>query len=251
MGWTGKLLGGALGFLIGGPLGAALGFVGGSVYDESQEQQLTEQEKFSAIYFTSLFSLLAKVAKADGVVQKEEVNLIDDFIKNILKFDKEQRSIAIQIFNEAKKSEYTVEEYANAIYSLFENNQEVLYSILDLTFAVAVADGVLTKSEEEAILKVKSIFNISDDLYNSIKSRYTFKSQAGVEEAYALLGLQRGCSADEVKNKYKELVKQYHPDVIIGKGLPQDFVKFAQERFLKIQQAYNIVLEDINSQTLN
>ena len=32
--------------------------------------------------------------------------------------------------------------------------------------------------------------------------------------------------------------KEFHPDTLIGKGLPEEFIEKAKEKFIEIQEAY-------------
>ena len=85
MGWFGKLTFGSLGLFLGGPLGAiagaALGHhlldkkgvsINGTIHG-TQESRLEQGEQTQATYFISLFSILGKLAKIDGVVTRDEI----------------------------------------------------------------------------------------------------------------------------------------------------------------------------------
>ena len=56
-----------------------------------------------------------------------------------------------------------------------------------------------------------------------------------------MLGCSASDSDDVIKAKYKKLIKEYHPDVIASKGLPEEFMKFATEKFDQIQKAYETI----------
>ncbi|MCK5100394.1 MAG: DnaJ domain-containing protein, partial [Desulfobacteraceae bacterium] len=43
------------------------------------------------------------------------------------------------------------------------------------------------------------------------------------------------------KKQYRKLATEYHPDKIQAKGLPEEFVKFANDNFIKIQEAYEYI----------
>ena len=62
-----------------------------------------------------------------------------------------------------------------------------------------------------------------------------------IEKYYAILECKKTDSMEEVKAHYRKLIKQYHPDVIQGKRLPHDFVRFANVKFQMIQQAYQFI----------
>ncbi|MGM0446502.1 MAG: co-chaperone DjlA [Bacillota bacterium] len=238
MGWTGKLLGGGLGFFIGGPIGAVIGAVVGNSFDKSgSNANINEQERLNMIFFTTTFSMLAKFAQADGAVTKSEINVIDNFVKYDLQLDSRARKLAIEIFDEAKKNNSSFEEFARQFYDNFKNKREVLVSMIDLLMRVALADNEFHRNEKQYIRKAKNIFNISDSEYESILAQYD-QNDTNIEKYYKILEVSPEASMSEIKRKYKKKAKDFHPDNIIGKGLPEDYREFAQKKFKEIQTAY-------------
>ena len=82
MGWIGKLVGGTIGFAIGGPLGAIAGAAFGHAYDQSQHTELQDEvirqrpgQEAQFTFFVAAFSMLAKLAKADGRITQGEIDL--------------------------------------------------------------------------------------------------------------------------------------------------------------------------------
>jgi len=239
MGWTGKLLGGGLGFFVGGPIGAVIGAVVGSSFDKSgnSNTRMNEQERLNTIFFTTTFSMLAKFAQADGAVTKSEITVVDNFVKRDLQLDGRARKLAIEIFDEAKRNNSTFEEFARQFYENFRSKREVLVSMLDLLVRVALADNEFHKKERQYLRKAKNIFNISDSEYESILAQYD-QDDSNIEKYYKILEVSPDASMSEIKKKYKKKAKDFHPDNIIGKGLPEDYREFAQKKFKEIKNAY-------------
>ena len=127
MGWFGKLTLGSLGLLLGGPLGAIAGAaLGHALIDKKANfigqdptaiprPELAYAEQTQAAFFISLFSILGKLSKSDGVVSKDEIAVVQDFISR-LPIDETERQFARQVFNEAKKSQYAIEDFAIQLY---------------------------------------------------------------------------------------------------------------------------------------
>ena len=251
MAWMGKILGGTVGWSFGGPLGAVIGAAIGNHFDQSssdssqfkqqQRNNLNQQEEKQTIFFTSIFSMLAKFAQADGTVSKSEVKTIDSFIKNELKLQGDARKLAIRVFDEAKRKNSTFEEYAQQFYNNFKNEQSLVLGMFDLLMKVAVADNDFHHKEEEYIKKAKKIFNINDSQYQSIKSQYVETND--LEKYYNILECSPEADFKEVKRKYRKKAKKFHPDNVIGKGLPEEFVNFAEQEFKKINNAYEKIKE--------
>lgn len=245
MSWFGKLTLGSLGFLAAGPLGAIAGAaLGHHLFDKgdgsvSGALPFGQVEQTQAAYFVSLFSILGKLAKADGIVTREEINIVNQFLSG-LRLQEEQKQFARNIFNEAKNSSYSVDDFATQLYQINNSQPTILLSFMDLLFKVAAADGRLHEGEEAVLLRIKNIFRISDGQFANFKSVY-FKD---ADRYYKVLNCTPESSNDEIKSNYKKLVKEFHPDKIISKGLPEEFIDFATKKFQEIQDAYNTIKKE-------
>ena len=130
MGWFGKIAGGAVGLLIGGPLGAILGAVlGHAIFDKRQAglkeyRPFTKQDETQAVYFLSLFSILGKLSKIDGIVTRGEIEVAERFMDRI-NLTGEERLFAIETFNQAKNSRYSLEDLSAQFYQINRNSPEI------------------------------------------------------------------------------------------------------------------------------
>ena len=253
MGWFGKLTFGSLGMLFGGPLGAIAGAaLGHALIDKKadfarQDPRVISQpefayaEKTQAAFFISLFSILGKLSKIDGVVSKDEIAVVNDFI-NRLPIDETEKQFARQVFNEAKNSPYLIDDFAIQLYQAVKNQPNLILSYFDLLFRIAAADGTLHSAEEAALKRIKEIFDISDNQYEDVKAVY-FND---LDKHYKILNCTPESTKEEIKSNYKKLVKDFHPDTIISKGLPEEFIEFASDRFREIQGSYEKIRQERN-----
>lgn len=253
MGWYGKLTFGTLGMFFGGPLGAIVGAVlGHHLLDKGEnyaqrrlppreEPTLGRAEQAQATYFVSMFSILGKLAKVDGVVTRDEIAVVGDFINN-LPMAAREKQFAREVFNEAKDSKYSIEDFSVQFYQIAKQQPALLLSFLDILFRVAAADGTFHPNEEAALKRIKDIFRVSDAQFNNVKASH-FKD---VDLYYKRLNCTPASSNEEIKSNYKKLVKDFHPDTIVSKGLPEEFTQFATERFREIQEAYEKIRQERN-----
>ena len=253
MGWFGKLTFGSLGMFLGGPLGAIAGAaLGHHLVDKQRDDmayetrsdaqpELRHVEQTQATYFISIFSILGKFAKIDGVVSSDEISVTQGFI-NSLPIREGEKQFAKKVFREAKDSRYSIEDFAVQFYQMNRQRPELRLSFFDLLFQVAAADRVFHAAEEASLNRIKDIFQISDQQYDNIKSIY-FED---VDKSYKLLSCTPESSNQEIKSRYKKLVKDFHPDRIVSKGLPEEFTEFATKRFREIQGAYEKIRKDRN-----
>lgn len=253
MAWFGKLAFGSLGMLLGGPLGAVVGAAVGHHFVDRHKPGGAAREGFpgapggriealqaqQAAYFVCIFSVMGKLAKADGVVTREELAVVDTVI-NSLNMTQQEKAFARRVFNESKNSPYAIEDFALQFYRMNKSRQAVLSSFIDILFQISAADGVLHPAEEKALYAIKDIFRLQDRHFDSIKARY-FKD---VDRYYRILNCTAASTSEEIKKSYKKLAREFHPDAIVSKGLPDEFIDFATKRFQAIQEAYEKVRQE-------
>ncbi|XPS86332.1 DjlA: DnaJ-like protein [Desulfosarcina variabilis str. Montpellier] len=247
MGWMGKLVGGTIGFALGGPLGAILGTAFGHAFDtesdyetENRRQRLSSVEQHQITFFVGAFSMLAKLAQADGRVTKEEIKSIEGFMEKDLRLDAQGRHAAVNIFRTALNAPGAFSDFARQFYSQFNNQPQLLELMIDILIRVAVSDGNMTNAEEALIQDAVKTFNFSHQRYEQLISQYARPS----DSAYAVLGCQPSDSDEQIKRCYRQRVQEYHPDKIAAKGLPEEFTRFAQDKFREIQDAWDKIKTD-------
>ena len=231
----GKILGGATGFAFGGPIGALLGGVAGHAIDKIKtKKKLPEETALKQIGFTiGVIVLSAKMAKADGKVTedeirafKEKINVPESEIKNVAK-----------LWDQAKKTTDGFQIYARQIANLLEKNSSVLEELLKLLIIIALADGKITIPEIKYLKEVGNIFGFSEEDFERI-----YSSKSGVSsDPYQILGVSRDASIDEIKQKWKQLAINHHPDRLISQGIPEDLIHKSTSRLKEINNAWDTI----------
>ena len=257
MSWFGKIVGGTLGLFVGGPIGAIGGAaLGHYVFDRGGDQAgggfagerigggqpgFSSREQAQATYFVALFSMLGKLAKADGTVSRAEGEAFKNMVRQ-MPLSHDQREFAINVFNEAKRSPYSIEDFARQFQQITAGRPEIHTQMVDMLYQLAAVDQHLHEQEEAAIRSVSRILGLNDRQVDGIKAKYF--DAAGSH--YEVLGIPASSSDDEVRKAYRELARKYHPDTVVSKGLPEEFVDFAHTRFKEIQAAYEAVKRERN-----
>lgn len=259
MGVLGKLFGAGMGFMFGGPLGAVIGGALGHQYDKSENKNRRSavdnntasnfqnsshpdysHQEYQTIFMVSLISMAAKIAKADGNVTREEVLVLDNFLRDQLRMNTEDRKVASKIFNQAKNQSNSYTDFAKEFAQLFRENRDMLVIMIDLLFKIAIADGIIDAAEQSMIEDIAGIFNLNSAEFDQVRSFYT----TDTDKYYRILGCTSKSSNAEVKKAYRTLAIQYHPDKIISQGLPDDFMEFATEKLQTINDAYDKIKKE-------
>ena len=242
----GKVIGGAAGFAIGGPLGAMMGVMAGNIYDKKKKissahqevankQNISSQEK-QHIFALSVITLTAKLAKADGEVTQNEIEVF----KEKFKIPSDEEEQVRQIFNEAQKSVYGFESIAQQVGELFQDSHEVLEEILNNLFYVAEADGKISESELSFLKTVSSIFKFDENTFQRIyQSRLNNKDS----DPYKVLGVKQTDNEETIKKAWIKLTKEHHPDNLIAKGMPTEFIDQATKEMSSINSAYHKIIK--------
>lgn len=239
----GKLGGAAAGFILGGgPIGALLGaFAGHVLFDRDvrhADPDSPESREAEGVVFTiAMIALAAKMAKADGVVTRDEV----DAFRRIFRVPPEEMENVRRIFNLARRDTAGYEAYAGQIAKLFRDRPSVLEDILDGLFEIAKADDVLHAGEDEYLRRVADIFGFAPNEYRRIRAAH-FGPDAS--DPYVVLGVAHDASDEEIKLTYRRLVRENHPDSLMARGVPEEFVRIANDKLAAINSAYDRIKEE-------
>jgi DnaJ like chaperone protein len=245
MGIFGSILGGTVGFIMGGPLGALAGSVLGSTVTNAvgagQRRGAGSIQQQQMAFALALTSLAAKVAKADGQVTGDEVRAFDHFLQEAMHMSVEDRQLAAQVFNRARDGDTPASEFASQLRATFGAQPDRLRDVVTILFMVAFADGKLHPAEEALLKSIANDLGLSPADYQSCK--VTFMSSAGKSDVdpYEVLGVPASSSDDEVRSAHRRVVREYHPDVIQSKGLPEDFMEFASKKMAAINEAWSTI----------
>jgi DnaJ like chaperone protein len=229
----GKLAGATAGLAVGGPIGALLGGVTGHyVIDRDQEQDGPAENQVA--FTVGVIALGAKMAKADGVVTMDDVNAF----KEVFKVPEGEMKNVARIFNLAKKDVAGYEAYAEQLATMFKGNRKLLEDVLDGLFHIAWADNNFQPSEEEFLAQVAKRFGFTGAEFNAIKAR---QALAEKRNPYHALGVNPDVSNEVLTSHYRKLVMENHPDNLIARGVPKEFVAIATKRMAAINQAYGAI----------
>ena len=235
MSLIGGLVGGMIGFTFLGPLGALIGSVIGSrMSGNSVRRKNPNNFDHQLAFFAALFACLAKIAKADGQVTSDEIKKIEDFISHKFNLDGDQRDFAINIFQKAKDDKVSFDAYAKQLANLLKSSPNSLVIFYELLFELAMADGVLHQNEERLLKRVPRIFGFSDAIYDQLFQKYGLKTS----NFYQVLGATKEMKFEEIRKIYLKKRREFHPDKLISKGLPEELIEKAKEKFIEIQEAY-------------
>ena len=225
----GKLTDAAAGLALGGPIGALIASVAGHLaVDRDAKAGRDKQVAFTI----GVIALGAKMAKADGVVTRDEI----EAFKDVFKIPKGEEQNVARIFNLAKQDTAGFEMYARQLYRLFGGDRAMMTDVLDGLFHIAVADGKLLPSEDKFLSDIAEEFGFSEADYRSIRSRH-WRSE--LYDPYNVLGVSPLASDAELKSAHRHLVSENHPDKLMARGVPKEFIDIATKKLAAINAAYD------------
>lgn len=260
MSWWGKLAGGAFGFIVGGPLGALLGVVLGHTMDRGLqtlqlEQELPpgDRERVQTAFFTATFSVMGRVAKADGRITKDEIVLAEAIMSD-MELSTDMRRLAIDLFQQGKAEDFPLEEIVNQFRRECHRRVTLIQMFVEIQLQAAYADGVMDPAEEALLLSICEQLGVPDFLFRRLErmvhAEYQTESKSSnnvseieaalptLENAYAILSVSSHASDAEVKKAFRRLTNQHHPDKLVAKGLPEEMMKIAAHKTHEIRKAY-------------
>ena len=262
----GKLLGGALGYAFGDFTGLIIGLVighylldrkNGSFHAGGVGFGRGAQERTQTAFFNATFSVLGHISKADGHVSQEEIQLAEQVMQQ-MRLSKEQRSAAIDLFNQGKQAEFNLDDALIEFRNNCKGKIALIQMFIEIQLQAAYADGKKNAGEEQVLQHICRVLGyptallsqLESMLFASRRSRQSYSangtyasSSSAIEDAYKIIGVNKSSSDAEVKKAYRRLMSQNHPDKLIAKGLPDEMIEIATNKTQEIQKAYDLIAE--------
>jgi DnaJ like chaperone protein len=250
--WWGKIIGGVIGLFRGGIVGAVLGALLGHFVDRFLAGILNVGATQKA-FFDALFASLGRLAKADGQVTQAEIRMVESLMQQ-MNISGDDRQRAIRLFNQGKQGDFDLEAALQSFVQLSVVRHDLRQMFLEILVEAAFSSGSLSQEEHAVLARVASALHIPGQVFSAMLAargaagaRYQQSTGgrrstlAGLDQAYAQLGLTREASDAEIKKAYRKLVSQYHPDKLVSRGLPEEMMEVAKNRVREINTAYDRV----------
>ncbi len=229
----GSLIGGVIGFSLGGPFGMLLGsLIGGKVSRARARGGFSSQAQGQRIFALSLIVLSAKLSKADGQVSREELIAV----KDKLKIPEQELDQVGKIFNQAKEESTGYEPYAKQIAQFYRGNINVLEEVINILFYIAEADGNVSHEELKMIEDIAKIFGLNQIQIDGIKES---RKSSDKLNPYIVLESKPDDNLQSIRKKYLKLSKEHHPDILISKGVPQEVIEESKKKMRAINSAWD------------
>ena len=229
----GIIIGGAAGFAIGGPIGALLGAAAGHVAGRGLKHAIAPEQTRNVAFTVAVIALSAKMARTDGVVTKSEINA---FRSRVHIPQKDLPQVA-KFWDLARQTQDGFQSYAKQTVTLFGGRAPILEQLLDLLFHIAKADGDITESEWAYLSEIALIFGYNEKDFAHFSEIYATDNPP----PHHVLGIAKSASITEIRTAWKRLAKEHHPDQLIAKGMPDEFIANATDRLARINRAYELM----------
>jgi DnaJ like chaperone protein len=257
MAWWGTLIGGALGYVFAGPLGALVGAALSGNFDRGismgdridagygANMGVGEQQRVQLAFFTTTFSVMGHIAKADGHVSKAEIRAAEDIMSQ-MQLSAEQRKAAIKLFDQGKAADFPFEEVLRQFKQECHRRTSLVQMFIEIQIATALSDGKVDAGEKRVLYRIGEILDFSreqiDHLFNIASgAKPSADDTLTLSQAYKILGVEKESSDAEIKKAYRRLMSQHHPDKLVAKGLPEEMIQLATEKTQEIRKAYELV----------
>lgn len=189
----------------------------------------------------AVVTLAAKMSKADGVSSEIEVSAFE----RLFEVPEGERSGLRRVFDLARQDVAGYEIYARKIAALLENEPELKINVLECLFHIATADGIHHPAEELFLATVAGLIGVPPADYLAVRRAFVHDP----DNPYLVLGLAATASDSEVKARYRELAREHHPDLLVAKGVPEEFLAASGRRLAAINTAYEAIVAERRGRT--
>ncbi len=185
----------------------------------------------SVAFAIAVVALGAKMAKADGLVTRDEVTAF----REVFQIAQEDEAGAARVFNLARQDVAGYEEYARRIAAMFARQPQTLHDLMEGLFHIAMADGFYHPNEDEFLGRVAQIFGLSERAFRALRARFVPEA---APDPYTVLGVDPETPLPEIRKAWRAQVRDSHPDRMIARGVPPEAVKLAEKRMIALNEAW-------------
>ena len=190
----------------------------------------------SVAFTIAVIALGAKMAKADGTVNRDEVAAF----RRVFTIPPGEEANAARVYNLARQDVAGYDAYARKIARMFDvpeppegcPDEPVLIDLMDGLFEIAVADGGFHPAEEAFLHDVARIFGLGEPCFRKLRARHV------EDDPYAVLGVAPDAPMTQVRAAWREAVRESHPDRMQARGVPPEAVKLAEHRLATVNRAW-------------
>lgn len=249
-----KFIGFIAGLYFFGFFGALLGLFAGGFFDRMRAVGIgainpLQNALRQGVFLETVFIAMGKLAKADGVVTQDEISHVEQFMQK-LGMTAEHRQQAIAWFKQGAHPDFDIKPVCQRFMSVCGNTRNLKQVLLVYLIVMALADGHFHPAEEALLADIAAYLGYDQAAFRQILDMVLNQSHFSgtqvneadaLEDAYKALGVTRESTDVEIKRAYRKLMSQYHPDKLIGQGVPEDMIAMATEQAKEIQLAHDLI----------
>ena len=199
-----------------------------------------------------VIALLAKFAKTDGVITRNQIGLIEGIFDGLSDGKPSEKKRYIAIFNRAKDEEVSVYQLARTTTTM-EDDEEFFTWLYEVLWQIASTDGPPTNAKKDILREIPTHLGLPRAIYEQAVQHYLghgrahdhprSQSSPELKEYFQLLGCTPDVSDAELKIAYRRKMSSLHPDKLQRKDLAAELMQFATEQVQKINHAYEQILK--------
>lgn len=254
-----KIIGVIAGYYFFGFFGAILGWFVGSFFDRMRAYgsgaiNPLQNALRQTVFLETVFISMGKLAKADGQVSQDEIAHVEQFMQK-LNMTAEHRQQAIALFKRGADPAFDIEPTYQIFMSVCGHTKNLKDVLLVYLIVMAVADGHFHPAEEALLADIASRLGYDQAAFKHMMDMVLNQSHFGggqvntaaaLDDAYKALGVTKDSTDAEIKRAYRKLMSQYHPDKLMGQGMPEDMIAMATEQAKEIQLAHDLIKKTRN-----
>ncbi len=199
-------------------------------------EKLRTPPERSVAFTIAVIALGAKMAKADGLVTRNEVAAF----REVFYIPKEEEENTARLFNLARQDVAGFEDYARRVAAMFNSADGTLCDLMEGLFYIAVADGSYHPQEDDFLARVAGIFGLPEREFRALRARFVPDAEP---DPYDVLGVEPGEDMEAIRKVWRQLVRDSHPDRMMARGVPEEAVKLAEKRLIAINRAWEEISE--------
>jgi DnaJ like chaperone protein len=185
-------------------------------------------------FSTAVTALGAKLAKADGHADHHEFAAFSEVFTATPEAERNVR----RLYELAGQTTHGFQSYAKRLAKRYRRCPQLLEDVLEGLFHIAASDGAVTDHELHYLEEVARLLGVPAGRFHRLKATHLGSTP---DDPYVVLGVDPGASDESVRLAWRRALSEAHPDRVMARGLPAEFVEVAHAKSAAINGAYDAI----------
>jgi DnaJ like chaperone protein len=205
-----------------------------TVEDDAEPDDSQHYRRLDFTY--AVIGLCARLCSTGGPVSAQQFQVFRD----LFPMENDSEVTVRRLFDEALNEPASPINYAQRVMRLFPERPKMREELFNRLLRLAASEGNISFERQQYLWLVAETFGYTRSYYRKQLSKYSVPRP---KSPYDVLGVLPNASEEKIRERYRFLIREYHPDGLAAYGFTAEQIKSYEEKMAAINAAYSEILK--------